>query len=99
MKQAYKYCGVVEDPSYEEATIFLLMNMDKFLIEPKEGKMEYQMIVYKKPAGWRWKIVHKNKHILSSSESYSSKRKAKQTAKNFYDKAIRKKVCVFVCPE
>lgn len=55
--------------------------------------MKYKIIVMQNIVGdWYWLLCHKNDKILAHSESYSSKGKAKQTAKNI-QKSFRLGIC------
>lgn len=42
--------------------------------------MKYKILVTKGKRQWYWKLIHKNGHDVSTSETYSSKFKACQTA-------------------
>ena len=44
--------------------------------------MKYKIKVLKKKSGWYWRLEHKNGHVISHSECYSTRGKAVQTANN-----------------
>jgi uncharacterized protein YegP (UPF0339 family) len=43
--------------------------------------MKYLITVQKGKSRWFWNLKHRNGHILAHSEQYSSRFKARQTAK------------------
>lgn len=45
----------------------------------------YTIELFESKDGWRWRIRHSNTKILVSSEAYSSKRKALNTATKLAD--------------
>lgn len=48
----------------------------------KRKSKPYTVELFLSADGWRWRLVHQNGEILSTSEAYSSKDKAEQTATN-----------------
>ena len=66
--------------------------------QKKDGKYEkrykpkrppLKVKVLKKTKYWYWQLLNINGNILSSSETYSSKTKAAQTAKNVFNSIKR----------
>ena len=57
--------------------------------------MKYKIVVHKKRKHWYWKLEHRNGHVLASSETYSSRYKACQTAHGVYSD-FRKNNCDFI---
>lgn len=56
----------------------------------------YKIEIIESKKKYYWRIVHKNGKILAHSEKYSTRGKAKQTAKNLFA-AFKKGTCTFSC--
>jgi uncharacterized protein YegP (UPF0339 family) len=54
--------------------------------------MKYLIEVVKGRTKWRWRLCHKNGHILAHSEDYSSRFKARQTASQLF-KQFKRGTC------
>lgn len=73
-------------PIYNNMNIF--KSIKSFFVEERneccEGYLSIELFK-DNDSKWRWRLVARNGEILATSEAYSSKQKAKETAKKIRD--------------